>query len=69
MLEIIKRFVLCFLILVQIISTTGCAAAWFVAGAGAAAVATAVIVKDEKQSDDFEGIGEIENTGDIEEDL
>lgn len=51
MFEIIKRTILCFIILAQVISASGCAAAWFLAGAGLAAGTVAVVSESNKQTD------------------
>ncbi|MDP8258725.1 MAG: hypothetical protein P9L90_04810 [Candidatus Aadella gelida] len=51
MLKIVKRSLVCILLLIQVVSVSGCAAAWFLAGAGAVAAVTFIAAEDEKQPD------------------
>jgi len=48
----IRTFIAFILIITYVLSTSGCAVAWFLVGAGSAATAAAVMDENEKQSKD-----------------
>ena len=52
--EKIRTFIAFILIITCVLSTSGCAAAWFAAGAGSAATAVVVMDENKKQVDDVD---------------